>query len=564
MKKIIVLFLAFIMIFVFAGCNDGGKAAPPEVITGEEVVKLELSEYEINTVCGRRIDLPVPSFVGGGSEISADGVTVEILSSDGKVFVPSYNYHALTTFRPNTAGTFYVVYTAAYGGREYSETAKIYVSDPENGSDIVVDGVLNDAKYSEIPTYRTGIEGKMSVKLAFEKNGFYLGVEVLDDNLIYNTYVSKKFLQSDGFEVCLDLGGKFQPMLNDKCVKIQMNVNGVLWISKAGSGLALYELDERLANHSMYKIQYIGTRTDVDGEDFKTYTDTDIGYVLELYMPYELLGFSDIADVIGITCSHRDISSNITNEYQVGGSGNQYFQEAELPESFVEENNQNTSYEFEHMQGSSMTSLYNKCYLTGIKGVAQSQNVCDIDVDGERSEEAWESASALKIDAVSAENGSALLTAEAFATVNGLYLFAEVSDKTLSTNKRADIFSNDCVQFNIASSDDIYSATLPAGCDIKSRSLTISVSGQSRSAYLNNKGNEFVGGFDFVKAVKITESGYNVEVFIPAYEINLDVSEFCGICVGLINCDGAATAESDMVFSCDRNSPNVYEIVLKG
>lgn len=560
MKKFIALLLSVLAIFAFTACG-GGTAVTPDTLKGEDALELELSAYEVATVCGRKTDLPVPML--GGEE--TENVKVRIVTTDGKVFVPDYDYASLPAFRPNEAGTYYAVYTAVVNEKTQSKTARINVSEAPDAGEIKVDGVLDDAKYAEIPAYKTGINGNMTVRLAFGETGFYLGVDVKDDNLIYNTYVSKKFLQSDGFEVCLDFAGKSDPMLNDKCVKFQANVGGVVWISRASGGRMLYELDERLVNYSTFVMRYNGTRTDVASDDFKTYTDTDTGYVFEAYMPYELLGFTDIADTIGITCNHRDISSNVANEYRVGGSGNMYFTEAKLPDNFAEKNNQNTSYEFEHLTGASMTALYNKCYLTGNKGIAVSRNACEITVDGDDAEEKWNTAAtSVELTATSAEGGTAAMEAKAFATEAGLYVFAKVADANVSSLAASDTFANDGVRILVASADDIGKSTLPAGLDTLSRSIVISATGQTRISLLGGDEYEFLGGMDIVKAVKRTATGYNVEIFVPAYEIGLNDSDFIGLCFGLVNCDGTATAASDAVYSGTRTAPNAYELVIKG
>lgn len=560
MKKIVCVLLLCAFALGIAACAPEEEGPELSVVGGETPAVLELSAEEVNAVCGERIDLPVPVLrLGDGTE-TAEGVEVELLRSDGSVHVPAYAYADLPTFRPAAADTYYAVYTAEVGDAELTRTARIYASDPA-APEIEVDGVLNDAAYSAFRTYKTGIDGNLSVRLARGEEGLSVGVEVSDTNLIYNTYVSKKFLQSDGFEICLDLSGSFGMLLNTSCFKIQANVNGVLWVSRASSGKVLYELDERLTASAPSAMRFIGTCTDVAGDEVKTHTDTDVGYTLEIYLPYSLLG-TDAADVIGITCAHRDVSSVEAGVYEVGAAGNEYFSETELPENFSEISKGDTSFAFDQVESTSFPALYNKCYLTGDAGVGKGTADCEITVDGAADEGAWASAQTASVQAVSAENGTATAAFQFFATEEGLYLFASVTDGTVSS-AGGGVYADDCVQFNITASDELSASSLPGDFFTKSRSLTVSASGQVRMTYLNKEGYLFAGGFDCTSALVRTQGGYAVEAFIPAYEIGLDSAALCGVCCGLINCDGAATAASDMAYSCDRQAPNTYAIVLK-
>ena len=95
MKKFIALLLSVLAIFAFTACG-GGTAVTPDTLKGEDALELELSAYEVATVCGRKTDLPVPML--GGEE--TENVKVRIVTTDGKVFVPDYDYASLPSFRP--------------------------------------------------------------------------------------------------------------------------------------------------------------------------------------------------------------------------------------------------------------------------------------------------------------------------------------------------------------------------------------------------------------------------------------------------------------------------------
>ncbi|MGN1077648.1 MAG: hypothetical protein ACI4ST_03955 [Candidatus Gallimonas sp.] len=553
MKKILSGLLLLFFVFGITACGTDITVREPEIQEGERPVSLILDSDEVNAYCGERISLPVPSFSSGSTQVD-----VEIMTADGSIYIPKHRYDDMPYFRAYEPGAFYAIYSAEAQGKSFSAIAKIYVGERTESSGVVIDGVLNDAAYGEIPTYVTGINGNMSLKMAFVEDGICIGAEVLDDNLIYNTYVSKKFSQSDGIEICLDLGGKFENKLNSRCLKIQMNVNDVMWISRASSGLALYELDERLVTYSEYKIQYHGTRTDVASDNYKTYTDRDIGYSVEVFLSYDLLGFRDLPDVIGVTCAQRDISSNVTAEYQVGASGNRYFSETYIPDGLVEISQPGSSFEFDQFTSTSFTVLYNKCYLTGNKGIGQNRTGIAIAADGVKEEAIWENAPSKTVI-----SGSATAIFRYLVRQEGLYVFAEVFDDTLSENVSADIYANDCIQIAIADGSVLSSGELPVGI-VKSRVLTLSATGQTDMAYLNRGDAVFGGGFDCVKAVRKTDGGYCAEAFIPAYEIGMDFYDVCGLCFGFLNNEDSVSAFEDMVFSCERTSPNGYEIVIKG
>lgn len=109
--------------------------------------------------------------------------------------------------------------------------------------------------------------------------------------------------------------------------------------------------------------------------------------------------------------------------------------------------------------------------------------------DRERKEDA------ASVQAVSAENGTATAAFQFFATEERLYLFASVTDGTVSS-AGGGVYADDCVQFNIAASDELSASSLPGDFFTKSRSLTVSASGQVRMTYLNKEGYLFAGGFD--------------------------------------------------------------------
>ena len=549
--------LIIALALVPAACS-GGAEQPPESVTveGEGAYTLTLSESEINGFTDTETYLPVPTAKDGAGTDISDSVEVSVRYADGRVYSPEHRYSLYNAFVANEAGEYIASYSVEDGqGRTMARAyAKINVAEeqPEDAG-IVIDGVLDDATYSGMPAYKTGINGNLNFKYHFGKDGMYIGADVKDTQLIYSDYVVSRFTQSDGFEIYLNLSDEEGDLLNDRCFKIQVNVNGLVRIFGASEGKVVYEINERISPD--YKLQVHGTRTKVSGESDLSYYDKDTGYTFEAYFPYAQLGIESVPDAIGVAFSHRDVSSANPSLINDGAQANQCFNDIDLPDNVTQIILDNgRTYEVETYETYSITALYNTLYLNGEhKGVAAPQGTYSVEVDGV-AESAWENAEMFAVG----ENKAAV---KAFIDDSGLYVFVEVEDDTLAAGTNGSIYGGDCVQLRIASGETLESDALPKGMRKGDRIVTVAADSRSEKSYLNDDALLFVGGFDAAYAVAETDTGYAVEFFIPAYALG-SVADPVGICVGVIDGDGqTGTTVSDFIYSSACDIPSEYRII---
>ena len=310
MKRMI-LALIFAVIFL-TGCSSSDT---PEI-------PLDTSAKQIALVLGEGITLPRPT---DGNEVN-----LEILYQDGSVYVPSHRYALSADFTAHSEGTYYAIYTRVTDSGETAKTVlTIKVSKETLGDGIVVDGVLDEAVYSE--GYRTGVDGNMLFKYYFAENGILIGVDVKDTQLVYNDYLVSRFSQSDGFEVCFNFSGEASDRLNSSCRKIRFGMNGEVYVYEPSEAKSYYELNESKTALLMQAVRIHGTKSAVGGDDI-TALDTDTGSVLETFLYYKMLGIEAPSGDIGVAFTHRDITATATALAMLNGGGNRYFCSVELPE----------------------------------------------------------------------------------------------------------------------------------------------------------------------------------------------------------------------------------------
>lgn len=569
MKKILLraLICAVLAAGCFSGCAPASQTPPPEqdpqVVAGVKY-SLTLSETSLSAYLRKSITLPRPAASDGGNNDFSDSVEVEVLYEDGSVYIPRHRYSAYSAFSAYKSGKYYAVYTLCSqdGAVVAKSTAEISVTEKQPyDTDIVIDGVLNDEKYSLNPTYYTGVDNRLQFKYYFAEDGLYLGVNVSDDNLVYSNYVVSKFTQSDGFEVYLNLSEERSDILNDKCFKLQVGLNGEVWLYSASTGLTVFELNERLTPN--WKLQIHGTRSLAGSSGLSAY-DTDEGYTFEMFIDYGQLGIADLPDVAGIAFAHRDVSDTNISAISEGSAANVCYKDVVLPDDLTQILLSNgNNYSLETYDCFALTCLYRKLYIgRENSGIDAVQTAPVITVDGHADESIWSNATEINYTATSA-SGEVSVKAKAFKDRTGLYACVEVGDGLISSRRTADIYNGDCVQLRVATGDTVYSDTLPKGMELNDKVLTVCPTGKSVKSYLNGDSILFCGGFDALYAVSTGEGVYSIEIFIPSYELGLEEGGTAAICIGVIDNDDQSYLSSvaDMAFSCEKDNPSLYTLI---
>lgn len=548
MKKkitpIIALFAAVTALFAFSACST------PK-IPGEEGYIITFEEELAEVTVGERSTLPLPSATDPqGNGVSGE-VNVEVLFRDGTVYLPKHSYSFSSEFTAYIPGEYYAVYTVERNGSTVAKNIITIKAVEGSESDIKVDGVLDEASYSA--GYSTGVGGNMLFKYRFAENGVYVGVEVSDTQLVYNSYLVSRFTQSDGFEICFNFSGEESDRLNSSCRKLRVSLNGEAYICTPSAAMGFYEVNEGMTASLVKEIRLHGTRSCVGKEEIAS-LDIDKGYIFEAFLSYGALGVDAPGEYIGIAFSHRDMTSTEAVAAVLGGVGNRWFSTAVLPDGIRPILGSNgKDYEYSNTEELALTCLYERLYIKGgYTGVAVPQVSCSVKTDGIADEAAW--AGAKEIDCKAIKTVS--VSAKAFVDNSGLYLFAEISDKTADGTALDDIFAGDSFQVRIASQDMLSSKRLPAGFNVNGKIVTADPAGGLQKSCLNPKKLLYICGFDIASAVKRSENGYAVEIFIPHYVYGGGTP---GVCIGVADNKGSEYAgAAGMKYSCTEEDPSAY------
>lgn len=526
MKKLLVAVL-LLLVFAMSGCvpTTQPEIPQPEVVGGEKSSTIKLSTETMTVNVGQTVYLPTAVAVDGDGKDITNRVMVEVLSPDGTQYIPEVSYFPMS-FSTVESGNYVARYTI-YGDNSTVVTRKYAVITSRINTvaeGFVIDGVLNELQYSEMPSYISGLNSNVVVQSYFDDNGVYLGVDVKDSNLIYNDYVVGRFTQTDGFALYMDFANGSSVLLNDLCYKLEVNVNGDVWISKAKQSKVGFELQESL--QPQYRLQLHGTKTVVDSSDLKPYRDEDEGYTFEVYLPYSVLGVSAKPQQVGFALSHRDVSSMYSDEIQDGSQYNMCYNEVQLPKNMTQEVFDNgNNYTLQWYDAYSLTALYNTLYVEGNKGIATTQVEPVATIDGQATDEIYNNATEVSI-------GKA--TVKAVSDSSGVYIFATTTSGNLTVA--------------VASNEQHGSTQL--GNDYKQDGKRIEfVDGGLYISSLSKSANKFVMGIDRQIAVRQSDGTVYIEIFIPHYEIGQG-SWF--ICVG----DGE-------VFSCNIDNPSLYTAIAE-
>lgn len=327
-KGIIPLVSALALFIAACGGTESGGVNGQTIEGGKYVFELDTSGYSV--AVNVMSDLPRPRVLDENGNDVSECVEVEVLYEDGSVYIPAHPLWLYDGFLPALEGRYDVYYSVTDNGVvRHRQAIEITAVKPVRKDDVKIDGVLDDEIWRQAPAYSTGVGGNMSVACHFAEDGLYLGVDVEDATLCYSDYIVSRLTQSDGFEICFDLAGEPDDVLNDACYKIAVSLCGEVAAYGASKGYTLYERLERIAPE--YKLQIHGTRSLVGGGGSLSSKDRDEGYTLEMFLPFDQLGVKNIPERVGVAFAHRDVTTVDAGAAADGKAGNTRFTSVVLP-----------------------------------------------------------------------------------------------------------------------------------------------------------------------------------------------------------------------------------------
>ncbi len=344
-----------IMAAAFFGCTEKIPGEAPYTIeAGTAVLQAELGETVVLP--------PLTATAPDGKEIS-DGMMLEILYTDGSVYMPKHRLSLCSEFAAYKEGKYYAVYTLEINGSTLAkETVEIEVRTADHG-DLTVDGTAKETLYSA--PYITGVQDGLSFRFCPVENGIFIFVQVADTQLIYNDYLVSRITGSDGFEISLNFSGETGYGLNSSCRKIRVCADGRAYVYSPSASGSLYEVNEAMTAGLSYAVNVDGTVCVMSGNGIAA-LDTDTGYTFEAYLSYKALGVGAPQESVGIAFTHRDITVADEAFTAIGAVGNKYFSTVDLPEGIIPILSQNgKDYEYATYEDLAMTEYYSTMYISG-------------------------------------------------------------------------------------------------------------------------------------------------------------------------------------------------------
>lgn len=554
--------LFLVPMFLLVSCGES-ETPSWSVVSPEGSASLELTQDHLSAYVGELVDLPTPTAVDGDGKDALDDVKVEVLLSNGNVFIPQVNYASFSTFRPSLVDTYTAIYSLKVDdATSISKVATIDVTNEKDALDIVIDGVLDEDDYSNVGSYVSGVDSNLSLKLIPSDTGIYLAVDVKDNNILFSNYVTNRFTCSDGFEIFFDLSGSNDTKLNDACFKIQYSTYGRMRVFGASDNKTKYEMIERIL--PTYEVAYHGTPTLTGQSEYtRTYRDVDEGYTMEMFLSYRDLGCKPTGDYIGVAISHREINNIDPAKIIMNSLGNLYHNDISTPNGLYQVLlNNGVDFESRYFSDESLTCLYGKYYYKDAKKeflAPQVESPCVIDGKNEGSEYVNGVNGTIDVNGVSSVNYSALYTNA------GINVLLESNDTNHPNLKSDDIYASDAFRIAIANQDLLEKGTLINGFANKSRVIAGDLNDVTNTSYLSKDSLMYFGLFDFDIKVLKTSSGWSVEIFIPSYELGINDSDTkVGLCIGINdNNQETLTDFNSLVYSNNREDLSSYITLTK-
>lgn len=546
-KKILIPLL---LCNLFSCGNTSSSENNPTIIDG---INMNLDIQNISIKQGEKYNLPLPKVSFLSEEKLKENLYIEVLASTNYIYTPKYLYSDMPFFQSSTADTYYVKYTLDIDNNNLQKILTIYVQEEKDNLGIVVDGNLNDEKYNLIPSYVSGLNGNLTLKLALSEQGIYIGVDVLDNNLLYSNFLSQRFTMSDGFEVYFNMSNKKSDRLNDSCFKLQYSIYNSLRVYKASTNYVKYEICEKI--NPYYEVNFHGTRT-LTGQKSTTdsYLDDDIGYTFETYIPYSILEINKPTDDISIAIAQRDITSIKMSDITINSRANNYYNDIIVPESLYQVLSRNgVDYEYRTMDDESLTYLYHTLHLKNNIGVDQPIDLPKLSIDGNKDNN-YKLINSFKI------NNKTKVDTYSYMDKKGIYVYVEVDDAIHCSSIDDDIYAYDAIQVNIASESILNQNEILNSYTSNSRTFVMNTSNQKSLSYLAKDSLTYFGGYDHLAKMNLLKDSYALELYVPLYELS-SISKV-GLCIGVCNNDTINSLSfSNMVFSNTRINPSTYFVV---
>lgn len=362
------------------------------------------------------------------------------------------------------AGSYTVEYTAedTEGVQVSADYAVTVTAVTESG--IVMDGIVNEKEYFAIPSYTLGVSGNTTYRFIAADEGLYIGAVVSDRNLLYSDLAAAdaKLNNSDGLEFAFDPKDTDASYLNwdqsacDALFRVRIGVDGTVayyepaWCSGGATTSDQWMLVQDELNEGFLSAVHTEGTLAVKGSDDTTAEDT--GYSAELFLPWEMFGWT----------SRPDLDGSYGKEYIRIGLGQRDVTHATLYNTYNAQNSDPNSRNNICFNGMNVSGrpkvaseglhpgLYSRLYVAGdLLGVNPvSREGDEVVLDGCMSEGFW--ADATQIPMPDTSQGAVAET-RLKTTQNGIYIGVWANDGNLTASDAAAAVNN----YGIAGNDMI-------------------------------------------------------------------------------------------------------------
>lgn len=389
-------------------------------------------------------------------------VQVRIEDSRGTVVSPDRSAARSFEYTFAQSGSYRVIYsvTNARGvkGDELGYTVRVVALDEESRT-VNVDGLIDEAQYSAIPSYRFGMGGNVIYYFYADDEFLYIAADVKDDNLIYSDDADAETAlnNSDGLEFLFNPEDTSALIIqNTRCFRIRVGIDGTTksYISNTVNdqwSAGNIDLTGKVAV-TLRGTPSVNGKTNSSAE---IAVDEDEGYTVELKLPWSDFGYdgrpeNDAGygkDYVRAGFGHRDLKScSYKNEFRQasaaanGGENNCYY------------NGMNYIDRPKVASEGLNPALYSKLYLSGSElGVNPASYSEDVVLDGFMEDSFWSDAVDVPFGTTTA--GSEV-TAKAKLTMEGIFLGVYIADSQLVAEARGflnnyGIFCNDCIDLRV-------------------------------------------------------------------------------------------------------------------
>ena len=402
----------------------------------------------------------------------SDEVEYRIEKEDGTIVQAKTSAAESSQYTFADAGEYKVIYSVENSrGVAAEETGfSVNVQEKKDG-DIVLDGTVDEAAYLSVPAYRFGLGGNVTYRFYSAEDALYIGAVVSDYSLISSNETAEeaKLNLSDGLEFYFDPGDTNKLLITStSCFRIRVGIDGTTRSYVANTAndqwmAGSLDLSDKVKVSTNGTISY----NKETAQDAASAIDEDIGYSVELKLPWSFFGYSgkpsedtDYAkDYIRIGFGQRDVKNTQIRSgfYQINDAS------AAQGANNVFYNGMNTNGRPKVATEGLNPSLYSSLYLAessqGVNPVVYGE---DVVLDGFMENSFWGDAQEIPLRTTSQ---GAAVTAKIKLAQDGVYAAVWIEDGQVVSDARGfinnyGIACNDSIDLRFTVGDERLSTAL--------------------------------------------------------------------------------------------------------